>query len=280
LSPGTLNLVEVNSAAGNVEKSEPRKHFFVGVRKFNENPEKGIKYLIENNIINEDEENIAKFLFENAKLSKDKVGDYISLGFDQSSIFFFFFSKPQQEKKKLFFFFFSSFFLLFFLHSKEFTNRVLEYFVQQIDCTGCTFDQALRKFLSESNFRLPGEAQKIDRMMTEFGRHYHSYEPRIFDSEDTAYILAFSTIMLNTDAHNPSVKRKMSLKDFLRNNSGIDNGKNLPEEFLTKVSTIFFCFFFFFFFLLLATENNVYLPLTHLPLCFRFISPLLRMRSR
>jgi len=40
---------------------------------------------------------------------------------------------------------------------------------------------------------------------------------------------------LNTDAHNPSVKKKMTLKDFIRNNSKIDSGKNLPEEFLAKL---------------------------------------------
>ena len=72
--------------------------------------------------------------------------------------------------------------------------------------------------------------------MTEFGRHYHSYEPKIFGSEDTAYVLAFSTIMLNTDAHNPSVKKKMTLKDFIRNNSGIDCGKSIPDDFLARVS--------------------------------------------
>ena len=149
-------------------------------------------------IVDDDEEHIARFLWESDRLSKEKVGEYIALG-------------------------------------KEYTNRVLEFFVQQLDFASMTFDQALRKFLCDSNFRLPGEAQKIDRLMTEFGRHFHSYEPKVFNSEDTAYILAFSTIMLNTDAHNPSVKRKMTIKDFLRNNSGIDSGKNLPDEFLTKI---------------------------------------------
>jgi Sec7-like guanine-nucleotide exchange factor len=52
---------------------------------------------------------------------------------------------------------------------------------------------------------------------------------------DTAYILSFSLIMLNTDAHNPNVKTKMSLKDFLRNNRGINNQKDLPEDFLKKL---------------------------------------------
>lgn len=43
-------------------------------------------------------------------------------------------------------------------------------------------------------------------------------------------VLAYSTIMLNTDAHNPNVKanRKMTKKQFVSNNRGIDGGKDLP----------------------------------------------------
>lgn len=29
----------------------------------------------------------------------------------------------------------------------------------------------------------------------------------MFQSPDTAYVLAFATIMLNTDLHNPNIKR-------------------------------------------------------------------------
>jgi len=31
--------------------------------------------------------------------------------------------------------------------------------------------------------------------------------------------LAFSVLLLNTDAHNPSVKKKMTLAQFIRNNA-------------------------------------------------------------
>ena len=52
---------------------------------------------------------------------------------------------------------------------------------------------------------------------------------------DTAYVLAFSLIMLNTDAHNPAIKHKMSLQDFQNNNRGIADGKDLPANFLEKL---------------------------------------------
>ena len=52
---------------------------------------------------------------------------------------------------------------------------------------------------------------------------------------DTAYVLAYSTIMLNTDAHNPQVKNRMTKADFLKNNRGINDGRDLPEELLSSI---------------------------------------------
>jgi brefeldin A-inhibited guanine nucleotide-exchange protein len=41
--------------------------------------------------------------------------------------------------------------------------------------------------------------------------------------------------MLNTDAHNPQVKHRMTKADFIKNNRGINDGADLPEEFLTII---------------------------------------------
>ncbi|URE30223.1 Guanine nucleotide-exchange protein [Musa troglodytarum] len=84
-------------------------------------------------------------------------------------------------------------------------------------------------------FRLPGEAQKIDRIMEKFAERYCKCNPKAFTSADTAYVLAYSVILLNTDAHNPMVKNKMSPDDFIRNNRGIDDGKDLSEEYLRSL---------------------------------------------
>jgi brefeldin A-inhibited guanine nucleotide-exchange protein len=70
------------------------------------------------------------------------------------------------------------------------------------------FDEAIRVFLQ--GFRLPGEAQKIDRIMEKFAERYWKCNPKAFSSADTAYVLAYSVIMLNTDAHNPMVKDKVT----------------------------------------------------------------------
>lgn len=41
--------------------------------------------------------------------------------------------------------------------------------------------------------------------------------------------------MLNTDAHNPQVKKRMTKADFIKNNRGINDGGDLPEELLGEI---------------------------------------------
>ena len=66
--------------------------------------------------------------------------------------------------------------------------------------SGCLIwdEQAVRAYLS--SFRLPGEAQKIDRIMESFSAAYCSQNPSVFANSDAAYVLAFAIIMLNTGA--------------------------------------------------------------------------------
>ena len=46
--------------------------------------------------------------------------------------------------------------------------------------------------------------------MEKFAERFVHCNPDTFKSADVAYVLAYSVIMLNTDAHNPGVKVKMS----------------------------------------------------------------------
>lgn len=41
--------------------------------------------------------------------------------------------------------------------------------------------------------------------------------------------------MLNTDLHNPSVPKKMSLASWYKNNKGINDGNDLPEQYLQDI---------------------------------------------
>lgn len=126
-------------------------------------------------------------------------------------------------------------------------------FVDQLDFTGMRFTDALRLFLQ--SFRLPGEAQKIDRIMLKFADRFIANNPSVFTNagmlepyfylcgssyeifvfSDTAYVLAYSVILLNTDAFNPQVKHRMTKSDFIKNNRGINDGQDLPEELLSDI---------------------------------------------
>lgn len=53
----------------------------------------------------------------------------------------------------------------------------------------------------------------------------------------TAYVLSYSVIMLNTDQHNPTIKKRMSVDDFIRNNRGIDDGRDIDRSFLEELYT-------------------------------------------
>mmetsp|Transcript_22366 Transcript_22366/g.31180 ORF Transcript_22366/g.31180 Transcript_22366/m.31180 type:complete len:822 (-) Transcript_22366:53-2518(-) len=113
--------------------------------------------------------------------------------------------------------------------------EVLHKFMSQVNFANLKFDAGLRQVLQL--FLLPGEAQKIDRIMEVFATHYCKQNPTAFDNPDTAYVLAFSLIMLNTDAHNKAIppEKKMTKQQFVRNNKGINQGKDLPEAYLSDL---------------------------------------------
>lgn len=114
----------------------------------------------------------------------------------------------------------------------EFTIRLLGAFAGSLDFAGMRIDHALRYFLSF--FRLPGEAQKIDRVVENFANRFVECNPD-FASKDGAYVLAFAIIMLQTDLHNPQVKAKMTLEGFLRNNRGVNDGKDFDAQLLERI---------------------------------------------
>src|SRR5690606_29571750 len=92
---------------------------------------------------------------------------------------------------------------------------------------------SLRQFLQ--SFRLPGEAQKIDRFMLKFANRYVMGNPNAFANADTAYILAYSVILLNTDLHSSKIARRMTKEDFIKNNRGINDDSDLPDEYLMGI---------------------------------------------
>lgn len=182
-----------------IEKIRMRKSALnEAIRQFNFKPKRGIKALLAEGFIRSNSpQDIARFLYGNDKLDKAMLGEYLGEG-DEQNI------------------------------------AVMHAFVDMMDFTKRRFVDALRQFLQ--SFRLPGEAQKIDRFMLKFAERYLTGNPNAFANADTAYVLAYSVIMLNTDQHSSKLKgARMTVDDFIKNNRGINDGQDLPAEYLASI---------------------------------------------
>ena len=176
-----------NYIMNELENIEKLKNYKTKMEKFvisfNNKPKDGIQYLIDNKI-KTTQEDIANILLTYEGLSKEMLGQY--------------FGSPEAYNQEIFNFFCSS-----------------------LDFSKLELDQALRLLLSR--FRLPGEAQQIDRIVQTFSKKYMMDNPQAFIDEDTPYIMSYSAIMLSTDAHSNNVQQKNKMKkhQFVETNKKI-----------------------------------------------------------
>ncbi|GMS87279.1 hypothetical protein PENTCL1PPCAC_9454 [Pristionchus entomophagus] len=172
-----------------------------GRKKFNQDPEAGLTFLIERGIIERTPQSVADFLYKGSLsgLSKQTIGEYIG-------------------------------------SNEPFNVQVLEAYVKMHDISNLFLVDALRMFLW--SFRLPGESQKIERMMAKFADHFHSsstLDGHAFDCPDTAHVLSYSCIMLNTLLHNPAVKDKPTLERFIAMNKESVQQNGVSAETLRQI---------------------------------------------
>lgn len=184
---------------GQLEKAKQRKTALTNaLRQFNYKPKRGLKVLIsEGFIASNSPEDIARFFLDNEQLDKTALGEFLGEG-DPENI------------------------------------AIMHAFVDLMDFTKTRFTDALRRFLQ--SFRLPGEAQKIDRFMLKFAERYITGNPNAYANADTAYVLSYSVIMLNVDQHSKKMKGpRMTPEDFIKNNRGINDNADLPEDYLRGI---------------------------------------------
>lgn len=169
-----------------------------GSKIFNENPKKGIAFFQEKNFLSE-------------PLNIDVTAKFLR-------------SNPLLSKAKL----------------GEYIGTlknvdILEGYVKSFDFREKNIDEALRSFLA--TFRLPGEAQIIERIVERLADHWHhTYQgERVVVDRDATFILLYAIILLNVDQHNPKNKRPMTLQDFIRNQRGLNNKKDFPRDFLESI---------------------------------------------
>ncbi|KAL0402578.1 UNVERIFIED_CONTAM: Brefeldin A-inhibited guanine nucleotide-exchange protein 5, partial [Sesamum latifolium] len=163
------------------------------ISEFNRHPGKGVQHLISNQLVEKNPASVAQFLLSTPNLDKAMIGDYLG-------------------------------------QNEEFSIAVMHAYVESLNFSRMKFDMAFREFLK--GFQLPGEAQKIDRIMEKFAERYCADNPGLFKNADTAYVLAYAIIMLNTDAHNLMVSSKMSKSDFIHMITTNVFEESVPQELL------------------------------------------------
>ncbi|OUC46954.1 Sec7 domain protein [Trichinella nativa] len=177
-----------------------KRRYRVAITLFNKRPTQGMRTLIDWGFLAPTPLAVAKFLLTRKGLSKQMIGDYLGRIQD------------------------------------EFCAQVLKCFAREIDLRDMEIDHALRRFLH--GFHLPGESQKIERILEAFaGRYCQCNPPTTKQRLDTVFVLAFAIIMLNTDLHSPNVKpcNRMKLEDFVKNLQGVDEGRSLNRTFLGEI---------------------------------------------
>lgn len=221
---------DVGSNVSHRKIKSRKRQFRKGAKLFNEKPSKGIDFLVKSGYLEETPIDVATFLRNGLVLGLDKamVGQYLGeLGKAPSAGK----SPPCWERD-------------------WFHKEVLNEYCGLFNFENQSLLEGLRMFLA--SFRLPGEGQMIDRIVQSFAdscgrRCDESAKMKLFSDDpkrasDTAFLLAYSIIMLNTDQHNPHVRedKKMSRDAFIRNNADYgrditEKGKELPPDFLEMI---------------------------------------------
>lgn len=172
-----------------------KKQIEDAINKFNAGKKIGLKKLRELEFIDDSAESLANFLTNDVRVAQSQIGEV-------------------------------------FGGEDEFSLKVLDCFLENIDFTGLDILQSLKLFLSK--FELPGEGQKIERILDAFSKRVATQNSDVY-SLDASFQLSFLLMMIHTDTYNPSVIDKMTLSSFLSIGKGILNhGKPVPPELLTK----------------------------------------------
>ncbi|CAF3269094.1 unnamed protein product [Rotaria socialis] len=199
-SSASINSSQSAEHVHDFELVRQRKELFEkGIDLFNQSAKKGLEFLIDKNLLNNEPEDIAQFFHSYQDvLDKTVIGDCLG----------------EEDKRH---------------------KQIMYAYIDQMDFIQMDFLTALRRFLA--GFRLPGEAQKIDRLMEKFAGRFCECNSnlQIFASADAAYVLAYSVIMLTTDLHSINVKKKITKEQYIKMNRGINDSRDLPEEFLSKI---------------------------------------------
>ncbi|CAJ0596936.1 unnamed protein product [Cylicocyclus nassatus] len=172
------------------------KLIFTGKKKFNQDPMRGIEYLTDRGLLSRQPAAIAQWLYKGEGLSKTAIGELLG-------------------------------------SHDPFCLEVLDQFVLCHTFQNMFIVDALRVFLW--SFRLPGESQKIDRIMERFAQQYVATNEGVFDTADTCFTIAYSCIMLNTLLHNPNVKDRPTFERYQMMNKELLDAGSVNTALLAQI---------------------------------------------
>ena len=175
---------------------------------------KAVRYLIDKNFMGDTPQEIASFLrvYKNS-LDPSAIGDFLGEG-----------GKTPAEA--------------------EYWSQIRFRYTRAVSFVEMDVEPALRLYLTGCGFRLPGEAQKVDRFVEVFVKTFWqdnsgtAYCP--FSHPDTLHLVSFAIIMLNTDHHRANISktkksRRMTKEDFLGMLRGQDGGQDIDRKYLLKI---------------------------------------------
>ena len=165
------------------------------IYKFNAGKKSGLKMLKELGIVKEGPESLANFLKNDKRVSQSAIGEI-------------------------------------FGGDEDFNLKVLEIFLDSLNFRGKSVLDSLKEFLRM--FELPGESQKVERILENFAIKYVKDNPEDLN-QDAVHLLSFSFMMLHTNIHNPQVLEKMTLATYLSIGKNIKvNDTAIAPELLTQ----------------------------------------------
>ena len=195
---------------------EAEDHLRQAIKIFSETGslKKSIKYLVNKNFMADSPQEIASFLivYKNS-FDPSAIGEYLGEGGVTP-------------------------------HEEVYWAQIRFRYTRAISFVELEVEPALRLYLTGCGFRLPGEAQKIDRFVEVFVKTFWMdnqgtvYCP--FHHPDTVHLLSYAAILLNTDLHrantdNKKKNKKMTKEEFCNNLKGSDQGHNINKDYIGRI---------------------------------------------
>ncbi|KAG4098112.1 hypothetical protein H8356DRAFT_939568 [Neocallimastix lanati (nom. inval.)] len=131
---------------------------------------------------------------------------------------------------------------LILTETDQYHQETLKHYMNNFEFNNVEIDEALRILCKK--LVITGETQQIDRILTQFSKHYfenNTHRHDLFLNEDVTHSIVYSLVLLNTDLHivyNDNPNKKMTKKEFLKNTMTLlESMTNEPFSSQSKINS-------------------------------------------